>query len=198
MKDKIIVITLLTLFINQFIKRPMNIVVDIIGFTYVLPDIKRLFKYNRVDVSRFIENFVIRVVAILSVFCNIMAILYVLENDNSNILRKLYKYEIFETEAILITAILSFLVMFIMEVKFIYKIEKNKIIFIWIPAVLTIIYLIMYFNIISASCIVYISYAGPAMRFSSKLFLIIIVIMSLMIWLPKFIKAIYSFRNKRK
>lgn len=198
LKDKIIVITLLILFINQFLQRSLSIVVSIIGVTYILPDAKTLLKYNRVDIIGFVENFIIRAVTILSIFWDIVVVFYILENNRLNILRRIYNYEIAETEAILITAIVSFLVMFIMEIKFIYKIERCKIVFVWIPAVLTGIYLAMYFNIMSASTIVSLSYIESSISYSSRMFIISILIIELVILLPKFIKVIYSFMNKKK
>lgn len=198
LKDKIIVITLLILFINQFLQRSLSIAVSIIGVTYILPDAKTLLKYNKVDIIRFVENFIIRAVTILSIFWNIVVVFYILENNRVNILRRICKYEIAEIEAILITAIVSFLVMFIMEIKFIYKIERYKIVFVWIPAVLTGIYLAMYFRIMSASTIVSLSYIETTISYSSKIFMISIVVIELIILLPQFIKVIYSFRNKRK
>lgn len=198
LKDKIIVITLFILFINHFLTRPISIVVNIIGFTYILTDAKTLLKYNRVDIIRFVENFITRIVTVLSIFCNTIVIFYILGDNRINKLIRIYNYEISKTEAILVTAILSFLVMFIMAIKFIYKIKRCKIIFIWIPLVLTSIYLMMYLYIMSANYSVSFLYEETATSYNHRIFLIIIIIPALLILLPKLIQVIYSFRNKRK
>lgn len=130
LKDKMIVIVLLILLFNHVFQKPISTVFSIIGITYILPNVKTLLKYNTVDITGFIDNFIIRSVTISSIFCNTIVVFYILGDNEVHSLRRIYNYEISETKAILFTAILSFLVMFIMAIKFIYKIKEHKIIFI--------------------------------------------------------------------
>ena len=198
MKDKILVIILLILLINQFVPNPIRIMLYVTGITYVLPDIKVLFKYNENNLNQIVENFIIRALAITSVMCNIIVSFWVMENDRLDILLRFSKFDVPKIHAVLSTSILSFLVMFIMMIKFIYRIQTHKKLFIVISGVLSIIYLFMYFCILSANTItVLISGSGIKNNYKKNFFISIAVAIFLIV-LPKIIKFLCHLKRKRR